>query len=154
MTTSNVPRITIVAAAICLVAAVAGLLWFFVPAQPPPSTRLERPDPRREYTGPFRNVHPGVRYVDEARCARCHAAIAATFAEHPMGRSLLPTAEVSALPAGAQQNNPFQALGTRFRAEYEGDLLRHRRTRIGPDGKPAAEQTLDVHYVIGSGTRG
>src|SRR4051794_31754855 len=115
MSTGNVRRI-IVAAAIGLAAIAAGLLWFFFPTQPPRGTGLKRPDPRLEYTGPFRNIHPGVRYVDEARCARCHEAIAATYSKHPMGRSLLPITEVQALPAGAQQNNPFSAFGTRFRA--------------------------------------
>src|SRR5882724_6327418 len=107
MTTSNLRRIMIVAAAICLAATAAGLVWFCFPVPPPRGTRLERPDPRLEYTGPFRNVHPGVRYIDDAHCAKCHAAIATTYSEHPMGRSLLPITEAQALPAGSQQNNPF-----------------------------------------------
>src|SRR5229473_1761047 len=129
MATSNIRRISIVAVAICLSATAAGLLWFGLPRQPPDGpTRLERPDPRLQYTGPFRNIHPGVRYVDDARCAKCHAAIATAYHEHPMGRSLRPITDVPALATGAPQNNPLQAFGTRFRAVYEGNQMQQVRT--------------------------
>src|SRR5947209_1902312 len=57
-------------------------------ATPPP------PDPRVTYTGPYRNVDPRVAAVGDAACAECHAEIAAKFAAHPMGRSLVPIAAV------------------------------------------------------------
>jgi Tetratricopeptide repeat/Cytochrome c554 and c-prime len=119
-----------------------------------PSSSAAPRDPRRDYAGPFRNVDPAVRYVAEERCADCHAAIARTFAEHPRGRSLLPAAAAPAPPADAGHDNPFDALGSRFRVEREGDRLRHRRTRLDAAGRPAAELAWDVDYVIGSGTRG
>src|SRR5579864_8386599 len=126
MTTSTARRITIVAAALCLPLSVAGLIWYNFPGQPPDhGTGLERPDPRVQYPGPFRNVHPSVGYVPEDRCAECHPAIAASYRKHPMGRSMRPITEVDPLKAGAQQHNPFEALGARFRATYEGHRLRH-----------------------------
>src|SRR5438874_13006855 len=36
----------------------------------------------------YRNTLPGVRYVGDAVCARCHAEIAQAYHNHPMGRSL------------------------------------------------------------------
>src|SRR4051812_45527177 len=36
---------------------------------------------------PYANVRPGVRYVGDAACARCHEEIAETYRTHPMGRS-------------------------------------------------------------------
>src|SRR5262245_54376149 len=68
-------------------------------------------DPRLDYAGPFRNVAPAVRYVPEGRCADCHADIARSFAEHPMGRSLLPVAQAAVHPENGRHNNPFDALG-------------------------------------------
>lgn len=112
------------------------------------------PDPRLTYTGLFRNVNPNVHYVADEHCGKCHADIAASYAEHPMGRSLFPVAQAPVPPIGAREKNPFEAFGSLFRVEYEGDQVRHIRTRKGVDGRPAAAQSWDVHYVIGSGTRG
>jgi hypothetical protein len=138
-----------------LAAAGVGLLWLLLGRRggdgAPPD---RRPDPRLTYQGPFRNIHPDVRYVPDARCAECHEEIAASFARHPMGRSLFPTAQAPAPPAGARQNNPFEAFGSQFRVEQGGGRAVHRRTRRGPDGRTAAEQAWEVSYVIGSGTRG
>jgi hypothetical protein len=71
-----------------------------------------------------------------------------------MGRSLWPVAQAPAPPADEGQNNPFEAFGTRFRIEYAGGGVRHRRTRLDPEGRTVAEQVWDVAYVLGSGTRG
>jgi tetratricopeptide (TPR) repeat protein len=116
--------------------------------------RAELPDPRVAYAGPFRNVRPEVRYVPDARCAECHEKIAAAYAEHPMGRSLFPVAQAPAPPTGPERHNPFEAFGSRFRVEKDGGRVRHLRSRAGPAGGPALGQEWEVHYVIGSGTRG
>ena len=127
-------------------------LWFFRGHVGPAAAALR--DPRLEYTGPFRNVAPSVPHVADERCAECHRDIARSFAQHPMGRSILPTAQAHKPPEDAQHHLPFDALGSRFLIEHDGDRVRQRRTRLGPDGRPAAEQTWDVHYVVGSGRRG
>jgi tetratricopeptide (TPR) repeat protein len=138
-----------------LAAISAGLLLIdFHGQQREPETRTEATDPRLTYTGPFRNVDPTVRYVSDSRCAECHEDIAASFALHPMGRSLLPAAEAVKPPVGTAQNNPFQAFGSRFQVEYQGDRTLHTRTRMSPTGQPAAELQWQVDYVLGSGTRG
>jgi hypothetical protein len=111
-------------------------------------------DPRLNYAGPFRNVHPAVRYVSEERCADCHLDKALTYAEHPMGRSLVPVAKAAALPEDARHHNPFQAFGSLFLIERRGNQVLHRRIRLDPAGQPAAVDVQAVHYVVGSGTRG
>jgi Flp pilus assembly protein TadD len=136
-----------------LVAALGlGVFLYLRPRTPPPA---EPPrDPRLDYAGPFRNVDPAVRYVSDGRCADCHIRQARAFADHPMGRSLVPIAQAAALPRDAAHGNPFDALGSRFLVAGGGGEVRHRRTRLDPDGRPAAEQEWDVHYAIGSGARG
>src|SRR5262245_47240648 len=111
-------------------------------------------DPRLSYTGPFQNVDPGVRYVPDGRCADCHADLAASYGEHPMGRPLVPAAQPGAAAHAAPQTTSFQALGYQFLVESDGDRVRQRCTRLGPDGRPAAELVWDVDYTIGSGGRG
>src|SRR4051794_22302779 len=37
---------------------------------------------------PYKNVRPGVKYVGDAACVRCHGEISETYRKHPMGRSL------------------------------------------------------------------
>ncbi|MCI0681380.1 MAG: hypothetical protein L0Y71_04685 [Gemmataceae bacterium] len=111
-------------------------------------------DPRLEYAGPFRNLDPAAAYVPDQRCADCHADIARTYAQHPMGRSLVPAAAAPPLPLDPEHHNPFDALGARFLVERDDDRVRHRRQRLAPDGQPAAEQVWEVDFAIGSGRRG
>jgi len=51
-------------------------------------------------------------------------------------------------------NNPFEVLGYRFFVDRRGDRVWHRQLRRGPDGELLLDFGLEVHYVIGSGTRG
>ena len=39
---------------------------------------------------PYQNARPGVGYVGDAACTRCHREIAEAYRSHPMGRSLAP----------------------------------------------------------------
>src|SRR5438477_13084158 len=61
---------------------------------PPASGPAEPTDPRRVYAGPYRNINPNVHYVGDSKCAGCHEKIAASYAKHPMGRSLVPAADL------------------------------------------------------------
>jgi hypothetical protein len=138
--------------ALLVAVGLSALLLF--PPGPRPNPDDRPPGPYAEYGGPFRNVSASVHYVPDGQCAECHADIAASYAGHPMARSLMPVAQGPAHPAGQAQNNPFDALGSRFLVRDDGDRLRHVRMRLSPAGAPAAELDWDVHYVIGSGARG
>jgi hypothetical protein len=131
------------------------VLWKNTSGLPSPSPTALLGDPRLDYAGPFQNIHPGVRYVGDARCAECHQKKAQTYHQHPMGRSLLPIAAVASRQRyDAPHHNPFEALGRRFEVERQGDCVWHwQGTRDGARN-PAAQRKLEVHYVIGSGARG
>src|SRR5438270_3178647 len=47
-------------------------------------------DPQMNSATPYLNVRPEVKYVGDAACAVCHAAISKTYRSHPMARSLTP----------------------------------------------------------------
>ncbi|HZY87379.1 MAG TPA: tetratricopeptide repeat protein [Gemmataceae bacterium] len=112
-------------------------------------------DPRRAYAGPYRNVNPDVRYVGDAQCVGCHEEIAKSYAGHPMGRSLAPAADlIGRQRYSPDSNNPFDALGRRFRADPQGQRLWHRQAVHDEAGKPVAELSQEVRWVIGSGTKG
>jgi predicted CXXCH cytochrome family protein len=120
-----------------------------------PSPTAPSRDPRLDYAGPFQNVHPGVGYVGDARCAECHEDKAQTYHEHPMARSLLPIAAVAPRqPYDASHRNPFEALGRRFWVERCGERVWHGQEPAGGAGDPAVQLRSEVHYAIGSGTRG
>lgn len=111
-------------------------------------------DPRLEYAGPFQNIHPEVRYVGDARCAECHDDIARTYHQHPMARSLLPlTDKAQQPPLDEVHHNPFEALGRRFQVEIRGEQSWHRQELSGNTSQ-ARRPENEVHYSIGSGTRG
>jgi predicted CXXCH cytochrome family protein len=127
--------------------------------QPPGSaealTNPPPPDPRLAYAGPYRNVHPAVRYVGDAACAECHAAIAQTYHTHPMARSVVPIAAVAAAQHyGREYHNPLNALHSRFFIDRQGERVFHRQVRLGPAGQVLYEHTVEAHYAIGSGARG
>ena len=120
-----------------------------LPSSPPAE------DPRLSYSGPFLNVRPDVGYVGDAACAECHAKIAESYSKHPMSRSLTPIAELAPTQKyGAAQHNPFEALGSRFQVERQGDAVRHQLIKTNAAGATIYENAMDVHFAIGSGVHG
>lgn len=148
--------------AVALVAVLLTALWWVRQRQTEqPLQKLEGlstaagVDPRRAYRGPFHNLHPDVQYVGDDVCADCHKDMAQTFRAHPMGRSIVPIAEL----AGQQvydrtHNDPFDALGFRFSVERQGDRVWQRHAWLDTEGRPVFQQDAEVHYAIGSGARG
>src|SRR5262245_17601541 len=148
-------------AAACLVAGVYVFGKFLRQGSPGPgpgenhSDNTFPLDPRLSYHGPFRNIHPDVRYVNDGECVVCHQSISATYARHPMGRSLVAIADLAdKQPYDKAHHNPFTAFDILFRVERQGDRVLHRQTRLDPDGKPIYDFAHEVDMVIGSGARG
>jgi tetratricopeptide (TPR) repeat protein len=141
--------------------ALAGCLWTIWPplrtvvgvrsTAPASSTRL-----RDVYAdSPYRNARPGVAYVGDAACARCHREIAADYAMHPMGRSLSPIGEAAAAaPIGAGAGLPFESKGVQYNVERRDGRVFHQATSRGGDGAVLARIEAEVRYALGSGTRG
>jgi hypothetical protein len=125
-----------------------------LPARPS-SASTEAEDPRRVYDGPYRNIHPDVRYVGDAKCADCHGDIARSYARHPMARSLVPVEDLlDRQRYTPDTNNPFSILGRRFAVDRQGMRLWHRQAQVDDSGKPVVELALQVRWVIGSGAKG
>ena len=105
---------------------------------------------------PYLNTRPGVAYVGDAACARCHREIAAAYRAHPMGRSLAPvgaptpTARRSAPPRDFRSSP--RACSTRSSTATGGRSTRRRDAT--PDGSAFAEIEAEVRFALGSGTRG
>ncbi len=126
-------------------------LWPTLPATPP----VQSADPRRTYAGPYRNIDPDIHYVGDATCATCHEKIAASYARHPMGRSLVPAADLlDHQRYGPETKNPFTALGRCFEVVRQGEGTVHRQAALDDAGKPVAELDQEVRWAIGSGTKG
>jgi hypothetical protein len=72
-----------------------------------------------------------------------------------MGRSLAAAAGPRAGDhLGAAGRTAFEALGLSYAAERRGDRLVHREAVVGPGDEVLAAVEAEVHFVIGSGTRG
>ena len=134
---------------VVLVLAVAVGLWATWPPWRGPSTGLP-PLPTR-----YRNARPGVDFVGDATCAKCHSDIAATYHRHPMGRSLIPIAEAPEdLLGEAEPREVFEAGGFRYAIERRDGRTIHRETRRDEQGRVIGEVEGEVRYVLGSGRLG
>lgn len=146
-----------VAAAVVVVLGGAAAWYWLARSRPldlPGATDLAYPDPRLAYDGPYRNIRPDVAAVGSAKCAECHAGIARTYSQHPMGRSVLPVGEQQLGDLTDRQSRSFEAFGSRFRVERDGNRLWSTETRQSAAGEPLFELKLEINYAIGSGTKG
>ena len=104
---------------------------------------------------PYKNTRPGVKYVGDESCVRCHREIAETYRQHPMGHSLAPIAQ--AWPSGGdeQSGRPlFEAQGLEYSIERRDGRVIHQETRRDQAGRTIARNEAEVQYVLGSGRRG
>ena len=111
-------------------------------------------DPRRSYQGPLKNIHPDVGYVGARVCSKCHSH-AETYAQSPMGRSLIPVADlIDTKWYDHAHHNPFKAFDTVLRIDRQEKRLWHSQTRLNDKGKPIFQDKREVHFAIGSGNHG
>ena len=159
----RVPRFALSRRALFLVMALlfAGIAWAVWPSPRTivgfrPRTPAGSPRSRDAYAdSPYLNVRPGVGYVGDAACARCHREIAEAYRSHPMGRSLAPIGE----PRRGRESVPtrdyrIEFNGVRYTVERRKGRVLHKATRRGVDGSVFAEIEAEVRYALGSGTRG
>jgi hypothetical protein len=87
-----------------------------------------------ENDSPYRNTHPGVKYVGDAACSRCHAEIAEAFRQHPMGRSLsaIEMAPTKGDEAGGRVL--FEAQGLQYSIDNRDGRVIHKETRRDASG--------------------
>lgn len=130
---------------LCLLAALAGL---FVGLTGPAS---DKPAWAR-YASPYENVQPGVKFVGDAACTRCHAQIASSYGRHPMGVSLGPIASAPTEAIGSAAAAPlFSAQGLEYAIEDRHGRVVHVESRRDSAGRPIARNEAEVSYVLGSG---
>jgi hypothetical protein len=106
-------------------------------------------------SSPYRNTRPGVGYVGDAACAACHEAIAASYHQHAMGRSMVRAAD-STVPGleGRDVEIKFTAQGLEYAVERKDGRLVHSETRRDAEGRVLARVEAEVAYSVGSGRRG
>jgi hypothetical protein len=132
------------------------------PLQPqtsgPPTTAAaprNSDDSRLTFSTPYRNVRPEVKYVGDKSCARCHAELARSYHEHPMGQSLLSLGDPgSSEQNGATEQADFRAFGFHYRVEQRGNRVVHREIKEDPQGRVLAESEAEIRFAVGSGRRG
>ena len=96
-----------------------------------------------------------MKYLGDAACARCHAEIAATFGQHPMGRSLAPISERNATPGEAGDGHRlFESQGLEYSIEKRDGRFFHQETRRDASGRIVTRTEAEVQYVLGSGRQG
>jgi predicted CXXCH cytochrome family protein len=136
--------------ALALTASV-GLWVTWVSWRTPQRVSRHRSDP----ISPYKNTRPGVKYVGDTTCARCHAEIAKTFRQHPMGRSLYPVATASATGGDDGDDRPeFSAQGFQYSVDHRGGRVIHKETRRDAQGRIIAQNEAEVQFVLGSGRQG
>jgi len=115
-------------------------------------------DPRLAYAGPYRNIHPDVKYVGSEMCGNCHLQIAEDYARHAMGRSLTDNgarhrSTAAAKDMDAADRHVFERDGDRFIVERRDGRTWHVQQKIA-NGKVYLDAEDQAAYAIGSGVRG
>lgn len=117
-------------------------------------------DPRLAYAGPYRNIHPDVKYVGSEACGNCHLQIAEDYARHAMGRSLTtntsrPKTATAKTGPRADPGGPevFERDGDRFLVERRDGRTWHVQQKLA-GGQVYLQAEEEAPYTIGSGTRG
>jgi hypothetical protein len=103
---------------------------------------------------PYKNAQPGVDFVGDASCTSCHAEIAASFHQHPMGRSMA-FADETVTPGLNRDTSKvtFAASGLEYAVERRDGHIVHSETRKDAQGEVVRIET-EVTYEFGSGHRG
>ena len=115
-------------------------------------TSLRRDVDSTRPRSPYENVRPGVKYVEDSACIRCHAEIAETYRGHPMGRSLVPVADAPAATVPPENDPPqFEWRDFRYTVERLGGRFIHKESRQDATGRTIALIEADVQYALGSG---
>jgi Flp pilus assembly protein TadD len=105
-------------------------------------------------SSPYKNTRPGIQYVGDAACSRCHTEIAETFRKHPMGRSLSP---INAAPMRFDEAGDrilFEAQGLQYSIENRDGHVIHQETRRDGSGHIIAQNEAEVQFAVGSGRLG
>lgn len=110
-------------------------------------------EPWLAFAGEFRNVRPEVEYVGDAVCGRCHAAVAKTYHQHPMGRSAEWVRPGAAVDHAAGPHGSFDVSGYRLGVVRKDDRVWH-HTGLTDGGAAAPPYTVPADLAIGSGSRG
>lgn len=123
-------------------------------AQAPEKSAAESPAPPRAPVAALAKPAPRPSdYVGSQACAGCHAAIAESFARHPMGQAM------DTIPGERPVEEQTETLSFVDREreyvveERDGVVLHHERV-FAPDGTLIYDQAMPVRFAVGSGTRG
>lgn len=137
---------SMVSAAIALMLALAVATWWFVPWHGRGTGARER-----VVEVPL-NAQPGVRFVGDAACTKCHEEIANSYQRHPMGRSILPIADAPKDMLGDSVDRVlFSNHGLEYSIQNRDGRVIHRETRRDRAGKVVGQVEGEARYVLGSG---
>jgi hypothetical protein len=137
---------------LAIAALVAAWIWWPRSEEPQPPVSASD-DPRVNYTGPFLNVRPEVKYVGDAVCAECHADLAAVYAKHPMAQAMAVVSQATEIEKfDAAARNPFSAGDLIYEVRRQGTRVFHRE-RAGKSEAPTASIQEEIHYAMGSGAK-
>ena len=129
----------------------AGTATAFVSWRTSPKVRVRPPEHRSAYL----NTRPGVRYLGDSACIRCHADISESYRRHPMGRSLAPIAAAPTTGDNPKVGRPlFEAQGLQYWIEHREGRVIHKETRSDASGRLIAQNEAEAQFVLGAGRQG
>jgi hypothetical protein len=137
-------------ARVAVVLAIVGLSAYILSRRSGRVDTTRRPDP----LSPYRNTAANVKYVGDTLCARCHGTVAASYRQHPMGRSLTAISGVPPPEGKFDNGRPlFVSHGLEYAIENRAGHVFHQESRRDATGQIMTRNEAEVHFVIGSGRR-
>ncbi len=146
--------VSIAACLAALTALLAGVAWF-QRRSPDIHPAVATLPPARKLTGPAVKPAPAAQgFVGSEACAKCHSAIAETYAQHPMYRSCGVTPGPDDIELFDQRTEFQTSDGRYYRVERRDDGIYHHEMMRDHEGQDIYDQAFKIGLYIGSGTRG
>lgn len=103
----------------------------------------------------FKNTRAEVQYVGDEACASCHSSEAKSYRRHPMGRSLVPIADIISHERFEKEtHNPFEQFGFQFQVNRRNEEVFHQQVLHDNQGKELVHREDQIHFALGSGSQG
>lgn len=93
-------------------------------------------------------------YAGSRACASCHREVYDSYQSHPMAQSLAAVGDAERIETAQPSDIAPEESREHYRVDQDGNTFRHHEIILDAAGKSVIEQSVPIHYSVGSGHHG